>query len=250
MLTFPPLSPLRPPPPTLASDHSMLLDFDGTLVDIFDRPDAVLIDPALPVLLRRLAETFHGRLALVSGRSVAQLDEFLGGALDNVAIVGSHGAEVRAGLRLTSPTRPHALTSAESEIRRAFANMAGVVVEVKSLGVAVHFRLDPEVEPAVRALTNRIAAESGLAVQEGKMMIELRAGGHDKGSGIVTLMAEPPFAGTVPVFAGDDLTDEPGFVTVAKLNGIGVLVGAERPTAARYRLPDVASVRAWLEQAA
>ena len=82
------------------------------------------------------------------------------------------------------------------------------------------------------------------------MMIELRAGGHDKGSGIATLMAEPPFAGTVPVFAGDDLTDEAGFVAVAKLNGIGVLVGPERPTAARYRLPDVASVRSWLEQAA
>ena len=228
----------------------MLLDFDGTLIDIFDRPDAVIIDPALPVLLQRLVGTFHGRLALVSGRSVAQLDEFLGGALDNVAIVGSHGAEVRTGSRHTSPTRPDALTSAENEIRRAFAGNSGIVVEVKSLGVAVHFRLAPETEPAIRALTDRIAMESALAVQEGKMMIELRASGHDKGSGIATLMAEPPFAGTVPVFAGDDLTDEAGFVAVAKLNGIGVLVGPERPTAASYRLPDVASVRAWLEQAA
>jgi len=250
MLAFPPLPSLVPPPPTLALRHSMLLDFDGTLIDIFDRPDAVVIDPALPVLLQRLAETFHGRLALVSGRSVAQLDELLGAALDNLAIVGSHGAEVRTGLLHTSPTRPHALTLAECEIRQAFSGNAGVVIEVKSLGVAVHFRLDPQVERDVRAMINRIALQSGLAVQEGKMMIELRAGGHDKGTGIFALMAVPRFAATVPIFAGDDVTDEAGFMAVAKLNGIGVLVGPERPTAASYRLPDVASVRKWLEQAA
>jgi trehalose 6-phosphate phosphatase len=250
---MPPLATLLPPllpPPAITSDHSVLLDFDGTLVDIVDRPDAVVVDVALTVLLQRLNGTLDGRLALVSGRSVAQLSAFLGHALDNLAFIGSHGAEVRAGSRQMSPTRPTALIWAEREIRAAFADRAEIIVEVKSLGVAVHYRLAPGFEPAVHALINRIATETGLAVQEGKMMIELLAGGHDKGTGITALMAEPPFAGTVPVFAGDDLTDEAGFVAVAKLNGIGVLVGPERPTAARYRLPDVASVRAWLEQAA
>ena len=250
MASFSSSNSLPAPPPTPASNHCLLLDFDGTLVEIFDRPDGVVIDAALPALLLRLADRFEGRLALVSGRSVAQLDGFLGPALDNLAIIGSHGAEVRAGARQTSPSRPTSLISAEREIKAAFAGRPEIIVEVKSLGVAVHFRLDPQAEPAVHALIQRIAAQSGLAVQEGKMMIELRAGGHDKGSGIATLMTEHPFAGTVPVFAGDDLTDEAGFIAVAKLNGIGVLVGPERPTAARYRLPDVASVRTWLEQAA
>lgn len=250
MQSSPPLAPPLAPPPMLAPHNSVLLDFDGTLIEIADRPEAVVIEPALPALLQRLAGTFQGRLALVSGRSVAQLEAFLGAALTGVAIVGSHGAEVQAGARRTAPMRPQALISAERELRAGFADRAGVVVEVKTLGVAVHYRLAPEVEPAARALVDRIAMESGLAVQEGKMMIELRAAGHDKGTGIAALMTHPPFAGTVPVFAGDDITDEAGFGAVATLGGIGILVGPERPTAARYRLADVAAVHAWLEQAA
>lgn len=234
----------------LAPDCSILLDFDGTLVEIVDRPEAVVIDPALRTLLERLAGTFEGRFALVSGRSIAQLEAFLGAALDGVAIVGSHGGELQAGAWRMSRMRPAALISAERDIRAAFADRVGVVVEVKTLGIAVHYRLAPEVEPAARALVGRIAMESGLAVQEGKMMIELHAAGHDKGTGIAALMPHPPFAGTLPVFAGDDVTDEAGFDAVARLGGIGVLVGPERPTAARYRLADVAAVRAWLEQAA
>ena len=230
--------------------NSVLLDFDGTLIDIADRPDAVVIDAALAALLQQLAGTFPGRLGLVSGRSAAQLDAFLGTALDGIAIVGSHGAEVRTSRRRTSPARPQALTAAERTLREAFAEWEEVLVEVKSLGVAIHYRLTPQVEPTVRETANRIAAETGLFVQEGKMMIELRAAGHDKGSGITALMEEASFAGTVPVFAGDDVTDEAGFEAVAALGGIGVLVGPARPTAARYRLEDVAAVRAWLGQAA
>ena len=238
------------PPPRLAPGNSVLLDFDGTLVEIADQPDAVVIDPGLPKLLQQLTGTFQGRLALVSGRSVAQLEAFLGASLNGVAIVGSHGGEIQAGAWRTSSRRPEALIFAEGHFRAAFAEQEGVVLEVKSLGVAVHYRLAPEVEPAARAMAERIAGESGLVVQEGKMMVELRATGHDKGSGIAALMERPPFAGTLPVFAGDDVTDEAGFDVVAKLGGIGVLVGPQRPTAARYGLADVAAVRAWLEQAA
>ncbi len=241
---------VAPPPRLLAAQNSVLLDFDGTLVDLVDRPDAVVIDAALLALVRRLNGTFDGRVALVSGRSVAQLEAFLGATLGGIAIVGSHGAEVRAGARRVSTVRPQALIAAERAIQATFADRDGVIVEVKSLGIAVHYRLAPDVEPAARSLVERIARKSGLAVQEGKMMIELRAAGHDKGSGIATLMAQPPFVGTVPVFAGDDVTDEAGFVAVEKLGGIGVLVGPARPTAARYRLDDVAAVRAWLGQAA
>jgi trehalose 6-phosphate phosphatase len=227
-----------------------LLDFDGTLVEIADRPDGVVIEPALLARLQRLNGTLQGRLALVSGRSIAQLDAFLGSALDGVAVIGSHGGEIRAGDWRMAPVRPAALAAAELAFETAFGGRTGVVIEVKSLGVAVHYRLAPDIEPAARAIVDRIASDSGLAVQEGKMMIELRAAGHDKGSGITALMARRPFAGTVPVFAGDDLTDEAGFDAVARLAGVGVLVGPDRPTAARYRLADVAAVHAWLDQTA
>jgi len=241
---------LAPPPRLLADENSVLLDFDGTLVEIVDRPNAVVIDSELSALVRRLNGTFHSRVALVSGRSVAQLKTFLGVALEGIAIVGSHGAEVHVGAWRVSTIRPPALIAAERTIQATFADKDGVIVEVKSLGVAVHYRLAPDVESAARALADRIATESGLAVQAGKMMIELRAAGHDKGGGIATLMTQPPFIGTVPVFAGDDITDEAGFVAVEELGGIGVLVGPARPTAARYRLDDVAAVRAWLRQTA
>ena len=241
---------LTAPPQLLATRHSLLLDFDGTLVELADRPDGIVVEPVLAVLIRRLAGTFRGRLALVSGRSVAQLEGFLGEALENVALIGSHGAEIHTGSSRVAPVRPPALIEAEHAIRAIFADREGIVVEVKTLGVAVHYRLAPEAEPAARRLVRSLAINNGLAVQEGKMMIELRAAGHDKGSGIATLMARSPFAGTVPVFAGDDVTDEAGFVAVAALGGVGVLVGPERATAARHRLQDVAAVRAWLEQAA
>lgn len=236
-------------PPVPAPENTILLDFDGTLVDIADHPEGVVVDPALIELLSRLAGTFRGRVALVSGRSVAQIDAFFGAGLGDVAIVGSHGGEIRTGLQRLALLRPAELTGAEEQLRSAFANVDGVVVEAKTLGVAVHYRMAPLAEQSARALVERISHESGLAIQEGKMMLELRTVGHDKGTGIVSLMAEPPFAGFAPVFVGDDVTDEAGFEAAAALGGHGVLVGPERPTAARYRLPDVAAVRAWLEQA-
>ncbi|GGI80844.1 trehalose 6-phosphate phosphatase [Polymorphobacter multimanifer] len=243
------LAPAAPPSLSTSRD-AVLLDFDGTLVELVDRPDSIIVDPHLAALLQALAVRFAGRVALVSGRSVAQLEQFFGAALGGIALVGSHGAEVAAGGHRLAPARPPALEGAEQAIRQAFAGEEGVVVEVKTLGVAIHWRLAPHAEERALALAHDLAAASGLAVQPGKMMIELRTGGHDKGSGIAMLMAQAPFSGSVPVFVGDDLTDEPGFEAVRALGGHGILVGAERPTAALYRLNDVAAVRGWLEQAA
>jgi trehalose 6-phosphate phosphatase len=124
------------------------------------------------------------------------------------------------------------------------------VVEEKSLGVGVHYRLDPGVEAEAHALAAKLAEAHDLEVQKGKMMVELRLPGHDKGSAIAAMLSEPPFAECRPVFLGDDLTDEPGFAACAAAGGAGVLVGAPRETAAAYRLADVAAVRAWLAEAA
>lgn len=240
--------PLPRPPALDATGRSLLLDFDGTLVELADRPDGVAIDAPLLDLLTNLTGTFGGRVSLVSGRSISQLEHFLGGALPALALVGSHGAELRASSRSLLPERLVALEEAEHIIRSAAADKAGVVIEVKSLGVAIHYRLAPAFEAKARSLAGRIASDLGLAVQEGKMMIELHAPGHDKGRGVASLMLHPPFAGTSPIFLGDDLTDEPGFAAVDRLGGTPILVGPPRQTAARFRLDDVAAVRAWLGQ--
>lgn len=241
---------LPPPPPLDPARDALLLDFDGTLVELVDRPDAVVLDDRLAALLMRLAGTFAGRIALVSGRSVTQLDGFLAGRVPDLALVGSHGAELRVGGRVIAPDRPAALVAAERAARAAFEGEGGIVIEVKTLGMAIHYRLAPERAAAARAVAECFAGQDDLMLQEGKMMVELRAGGHDKGSGIAALLTQPPFSGAVPIFAGDDVTDEAGFVAASAQGGAGVLVGAARATAARHRLVDVAAVHRWLEQAA
>jgi trehalose 6-phosphate phosphatase len=241
---------LAPPAPLSALNASLLLDFDGTLVDFVDRPDAVVADLPLKALLDRLVGTFEGRIALVSGRSIVQLFNFFGNALARFGCVGSHGAEVQVGGQRVAPVRPAALDAVERAMRSAFGQEEGVIVEPKSLGVALHYRLAPTAEARVRAFVSELAEASELTIQEGKMMIELRASGYDKGTGIVDLMSHSPFFGTRPIFIGDDVTDEAGFAAAEQLGGFGVLVGTERSTAARYRLGDVAAVRRWLGEAA
>lgn len=235
------------PPLVRSDDISLFLDFDGTLVELVDRPDAVSVGRELTLLLDRLTGRLDGRVAIVSGRSVAQLDEMLGLVAGRLTLVGSHGAEVRLeGGEVVATERPAALAEAEAACSAAFAGDKGVIVEVKSLGVAIHYRLAGYAGPRARALAESFGAQHGLLVQEGKMMVELRAPGHDKGNGIAALMNGTPFGGRIPVFVGDDVTDEPGFAEVEAAGGFGVLVGAPQPTEARYRLPDVAAVHAWL----
>lgn len=242
-----PTASLPAPPLLQPADTSLFLDFDGTLVELADRPDGVSVDAGLATLLERVSARQGGCVAIVSGRSVAQLDGMLGPAAAHLALVGSHGAEVRpAGGDVMAPERPESLREAEALFATEFAGEDGVIVEVKSLGVAIHFRLAPSAGARANALAETWGTRHGLLVQEGKMMVELRAGGHDKGSGIAALMARAPFSGHAPVFVGDDVTDEPGFGWCAATGGFGVLVGSARPTQARFRLPDVAAVHAWL----
>lgn len=129
------------------------------------------------------------------------------------------------------------------------ARIPQLIVEDKPLGVALHFRQAPEAEAKCMDLATHLATVHGLHLQLGKMMVEVRAGGGDKGSAIRTLMREPKLAATLPLFMGDDLTDEPGFAAAAALGGAGILVGPHRETAARFRLADVGATLDWLETA-
>lgn len=239
---------LPPPPADLLSNASLFLDFDGTIVEIAETPDAVIVSDRLRSLIDRLLEGLGGRVTIVSGRNAAEVKRLI--ELEKLAVAGSHGLELPVLQNGAGPVaRPAALDDALREMQRFAADRPGLLVEDKPLGAALHFRLRPEADLECRDFAQALAARSALYLQTGKMMYELRVGDCDKGSALVHLMADPKLNGTRPVFIGDDDTDEPAFVAAAELGGSGILIGQPRPTAARYGLPDVPAVLAWLEAA-
>jgi len=238
---------LATPPVEDLATLSLFLDLDGTMLELIDRPDQVIADAALQALLMRLAERLDGRLAIVSGRSIAQIDVILGPVAQRLALSGSHGSEHRWRGVTAHPVRPAVLDTAHDRFRDFADAHPGVLVENKSFGVALHYRMAPTVSTEAQALAAALAEQHDLHFQPGKMMAELRLPGGDKGKAIHMLMTRAPMAGTKPWFVGDDATDEPGFVAARALGGAGVLVGTRRPTAALYALPDPAAVRVWLE---
>ena len=244
--------PVLPPPPAIdASRHSLFVDFDGTLVPLVDHPDLVRADAELLDLLAALRQRLPGRLALVSGRSLEQLDRMIGPITRDIAVAGSHGAEVRCAGHLVEPPRPEGLDAAIAEIRAYGAGHPEMIIEEKSHGVAMHYRVAPILEEPVKRRAYAIAERHGLHVQPGKMMVEVRGFGWDKGEAVAALMAAAPMAGTLPIVIGDDLTDEPALKLAGAMGGFGIIVGGGRETAARHGLGDVGAVRRWLwEQAA
>lgn len=241
---------LAPPPAIDRVHHSLFVDFDGTLVPLVDHPELVRADSELVDLLGALHDRFEGRIALVSGRSIAQLDAMIGPVAAEIALAGSHGAEVRRDGRLIEPPRPEGLDAAIAEVRSYGAGHPEMIIEEKSHGVAMHYRVAPILEEPVRRRAYAIAERHGLEVQPGKMMVELRGPGWNKGEAVEALLADAPMAGTRPVVIGDDLTDEPALRVAGERGGFGILVGSRRETAALYGLADVGAVRRWLWEAA
>lgn len=233
---------LAPPPVPPCAATTLLLDFDGTLVELADAPDSVQVTGRLVTLLETLSGRLAGRLALVSGRNMSSLETWFGEV--GLVLVGNHGAEF-AGEDLP---RPEALGRVSHHLQGFAARHPGVLAEEKLYGAALHYRGAPAAEAACHAMAHTLATQHGLTIQHGKSMVELRASERDKGWAVRSLMARPAHAGTRPVFIGDDITDEAAFAAAEELGGFGVLVGAERPSAARYLLNDVAEVEAWLER--
>jgi trehalose 6-phosphate phosphatase len=247
-MTFPPNVDPSEPPHDLLQDASLFLDFDGTLVEIEETPDAVRVDARLNAIICQMQSSLAGRVAVITGRPADHVRRLMD---SEIAVVGSHGVEFvdRNGTR-RDPERAADLDSVLAEMHRLAARHHGVLVENKPFGIALHFRQCPSAEAECVALAHTLAERYGLKLQPGKMMVEVRAAGGDKGSAIRTLMREPDMVGTRPVFMGDDLTDEPGFVAAEELGGSGILIGTPRDSAATYRLGSVQSALAWLESAA
>jgi trehalose 6-phosphate phosphatase len=228
---------------------ALFLDVDGTLAPIAPRPEDVGPDPRRTTLLGRLNQKLDGRLAVVSGRPLSEIDHILDSCVTPVAAV--HGLVRRDARGLVDQAVAHpGLPRARDRLAEFSGRDPGLLMEDKGVSLTLHYRLVPQLAREARALIEDIAAETGLAYQPGDMVAELRTPGASKGDAIRTFMNEAPFIGATPIFLGDDLTDEHGFFAVRALGGYGVLVGPERRTTARYRMADVAAALDWLEEAA
>lgn len=237
---------LPAPQPLRLDATALFLDLDGTLAPIAARPQDVRPDPRRTQLLERLSAALDGRLAVVSGRTLADIDRILEGRVAAVAAI--HGLVRRDADGLLSEHPPHpALAEAMQRCREFAGRDTGLIVEDKGLSVTLHYRLAPSHAQAARRFAVELAAETGLTLQHGDMVEELRTPGPTKGDSVAAFLEAPPFAGARPVFLGDDATDEHGFEAVQAHGGLGILVGAGRPTAARRRLKGVEEVLAWLE---
>lgn len=237
------------PLPAPSLDWALFLDVDGTLLEIVETPEMVAPDGALTATLSALHQHLGGAVALVSGRPLSTLDRLF--APLRLPAAGLHGLERRDAQGRTA--RPVATPEALDDVRRAFRDFAaahrGALIEDKGLTVALHFRRIPEAGEAALRLADALIArlDGGLTAQTGKMVVEIRPEGPDKGSVIQAFMAEPPFAGRVPVFIGDDATDEAGFAAVNRLGGHAIRVGGDEPTQARTRIASVKDLLSWLD---
>lgn len=234
------------PAPIDMATSAVFLDFDGTLVEIADHPDRVVVAPYLGPLVSDLASRLDGRFAIVTGRSITALEALLGPL--EVPVAGSHGGEFRpsrgTGIQPLADRLPDDLVAALQSFAR---DHGGLLVEAKPFSVAVHYRHHPSAMEPLLGFAQELAGNWGLSLKHGKQVIELAMPGSDKGTAAARFMDLPAFAGATPLFLGDDVTDEDAFRAVRRLGGTGILVGPMRPTAAAARLPDVAAVHAWLK---
>jgi trehalose 6-phosphate phosphatase len=233
--------------PPYAAGWAFFLDIDGTLLEIEGHPDDVRIGRAELELVSGLHRATGGALALVSGRPLAGIDVLFHPL--KLASAGQHGAERRdaRGKRHRHRFPVEALHRAAAPVRKFVARNEGLVFEDKGASVALHYRLAPQLEAAAKAVLEDAARSTGGAfeVQVGKMVFELKPAGVDKGAAIEEFMRDEPFIGRIPVFLGDDVTDEHGFRVINRLGGHSVKVG-QGETAARWRLADPAAAKAWL----
>ena len=238
-----------PSPPRLrAADIALFLDVDGTLLEIEREPGAVHVPERLCRILEDLQAATGGALALVSGRSLDQLDRLFSPL--RLSAAGLHGLEHRnLGLKtVRAAPDPEVFERAHRRLAAFAEANEGVLLEDKGLTLALHYRNAPEVADAAIAVAEQAVAESAgsLVLLHGKMVCELKPPGIDKGRAIAAFLDEPPFVGRRPVFAGDDVTDEAGFTTINERGGVSIRIGDGRPTAAMFGHDDVAAMQTWL----
>jgi trehalose 6-phosphate phosphatase len=224
----------------------VFLDVDGTLVDLEPTPDRVVISDDLRTLLARAARALGGALAIVSGRSLQDLDTLFSPL--QLPAAGVHGLERRDGTgRITRCEVPSACLDPARRLLRAFSDVHdGVLLEDKGVALAVHYRGAVQHESGVRGIVRAAVAELGpdFHVQEGAMVLEIKPAGWNKAAAVDAFMREPPFRDRVPIFVGDDVTDRDGFMAVLRRGGLAVAVGDRVTTT--WRLANPRAVHRWL----
>lgn len=228
---------------------AFLFDVDGTLIDIAPTPDAVQVPVTLRHNLDRLKKLAGGAVALVSGRSLADLD-FLFAPIKLTA-VGGHGAEMR--LHLNGTSEQHSVPALDADIKQQLGLIAAesdkILLEDKGYSVALHYRLIPDRQQAIEDAVAAIFATAPpheVEILHGKFVIEVKRAGFNKGTAVRTLMQKEPFMSRRPIFIGDDITDEDAFAVVHELDGIAISVGRlVKGVERRFEAP--ADVRRWVE---
>jgi trehalose 6-phosphate phosphatase len=236
--------------PLPTTSWCLFLDVDGTLLDLAEHPGAVYVDAELRTLLTRLGGASNGAVALVSGRTIADLDRLF----DDLALplAGLHGCERRdaRGNLHVAPVALEQLADVRAGLERLVARHPGLMLEDKGAGLALHFLKARELEHQLRAEVSLLAAPlvPKFALQDGHAVIEVKPAAHTKDSAVTAFMEEAPFSGRQPIFIGDDQTDYDGFAAVRRFDGLAVAVGPR--VQAEWWLPGPAAVRKWLGQLA
>jgi trehalose 6-phosphate phosphatase len=239
------MTPETPPLPS-ARDCCLFLDVDGTLLDFAPTPDSVVVDEPLRALLRVLERQCDGALALVSGRSIADLDALFDPLY--LATAGVHGCERRdaQGHWLRPRFADETIAQIRQLLTQALAPIDGILIEDKQYAFAIHYRRAPQLEATLRTALQRLAPSlpDSLELIEGDEVFEIKPVSHDKGTAIEAFLQEAPFVGRYPIFIGDDLTDQDGFAAVRRHLGMAIAVGSN--VHSEWHLEGPRDVRRWL----
>lgn len=236
--------------PLPESPWCLFLDVDGTLLDLAETPGAVVVEPGLLALLEKLQRAAGGALALVSGRTIVDLDRLFTPL--KLAAAGTHGCERRnaRGESVVAPVVREQLDSLRESLGDIVRRNPGLLLEDKGAALALHFLQAPQLEPELRAEVAILAAPlvPHFALLNGHAVIEIKPALHTKETAIDAFLAEEPFRGRQPAFLGDDITDYAGFSAVRRAGGLAIAVGPR--VKSDWWLPGTAAVRRWLEQLA
>jgi trehalose 6-phosphate phosphatase len=236
--------------PMPAGDWCLFLDVDGTLLDLAATPGTVVVDASLLALLDRLRRAAGGALALVSGRTIVDLDRLF--APLRLPAAGIHGCERRdaRGVSLVAEVVREQLDPLRASLAQIVERHPGLLLEDKGAALALHFLQAPGLERELRARVATLAAPlvPEFALLDGHAVIEIKPAIHTKDSAVTAFLREAPFTGRKPVFIGDDITDYGGFEAVTRAGGMAIAVGPR--VQSEWWLPGPVSVRHWLERLA
>jgi trehalose 6-phosphate phosphatase len=235
--------------PLPATPWCLFLDVDGTLLELASAPQAVIVEPALRALLERLRCAASGALALISGRTIANLDGLFGESFPAAGLHGCERRDARGELHVAAIATEQ-LAEVRAGLRDMVTRHPGLMLEDKGAALALHFQGARELEHQLRAEVALLAAPlvPQFTILDGHAVLEVKPAAHTKDSAVMAFMQEVPFAGRVPIFIGDDQTDYGGFAAVRRYDGLAIAVGPR--VKSEWWLPGPRAVHHWLAQLA